>query len=1058
MEGGHISKVGEGLQSLKQIVPLLMADNVHSLCLHCNEISKIECLSHLQALRDLNLSANAITNIEGLQNLRSLRSLNLASNRIQNLNGLQGLSQLQSLNLAHNFISTLSGLTALQGGQLQRLDLRDNLIGSLQELAVLAGLPNLRELLLAGGSPGNSICAIPSYRVAAAAALPQVEVLDGQPLEADRCSQPTMPPAAAAQHMASLQLQAFQPPQPAPNMLPPPPHTSEPTLEHFTPHAHQGLPIVVHQLATAQDAAESIADRLMQRLAQSGALQSLWGDQLLANGHDSAARDSRTAALEARLAALLDDRLRPPLEPIDDRGHAANGGSEAPRRKRPAVEKQSREPVHESGTQTRENLPEIEKLQREVLVLRGDLEKTAAELRQKAREAEEHRVEAEKMLQAAHVECQAKVVELKQQANKALKQMQHEVIEGERSRSELQQQVKTASDREQTALLRAQQAEARTKALEAELVQATCASAHAAAEEVAGLQKRLQEAELAWLRERQQLSDELVKSKEAMQSAQQHVERLQGERSISAAQASARMAAAVDQACHQAAEVDQRAEEYCKKLQAAAAEREELQRLERQAMRRAQELSDSLLESHAQMKTLEEACKSAEARLEECVRDRNRLMTDTAAQLQAASEAQAAAQKALAATEAKFRIAVQEGKREAEALQEKAITATAEASDLRHALQTASAKLKEKEAALAEVTEMAQRQKACIAALNKERAELAARSADPAQVAALRSEAAQLQERLRSFTAVKSRVAEEQKRREATEAELKRVQGELQEHRAMAERQAADADAGLADVRAAAHTAEQRAAALSKDLQDARSATEIKEAMLRSANESIAQLTAVLEDAQRDARDASAAAARAEKDAAARHSEAAARQRALRQELEVLEGAMEEARAHARSAEHRASVLGKELEEKDEMLKYVVEEVDRVKGLFEEKEQRLIKERDDVQKEAAARVAAARSEAASAAARAIDLEARLGTYPQQLEAAQAQAKAADEAAAQQREEAARAGRRVLEVEKEMCALLNAMERQKKASALKMQQLASVVHDLQRPFLSWAPSL
>ncbi len=114
MEGGHISKVGAGLQSLKQIIPLLMADNVHSLCLHCNEISKIECLSHLQALKDLNLSANAITDIEGLQNLRSLTSLNLASNRIQVLNGLQGLGHLQSLNLAHNFISTLSGLTALQ--------------------------------------------------------------------------------------------------------------------------------------------------------------------------------------------------------------------------------------------------------------------------------------------------------------------------------------------------------------------------------------------------------------------------------------------------------------------------------------------------------------------------------------------------------------------------------------------------------------------------------------------------------------------------------------------------------------------------------------------------------------------------------------------------------------------------------------------------------------------------------------------------------------------------------------------------------------------------------
>lgn len=73
-----------------------------------------------------------------------------------------------------------------------------------------------------------------------------------------------------------------------------------------------------------------------------------------------------------------------------------------------------------------------------------------------------------------------------------------------------------------------------------------------------------------------------------------------------------------------------------------------------------------------------------------------------------------------------------------------------------------------------------------------------------------------------------SRVAEEQKRREASEADLRRVQGELQEHRAVAERQAADAEARLADARAAVHTAEQRAAALQKDLADARSATEVR--------------------------------------------------------------------------------------------------------------------------------------------------------------------------------------------------------------------------------------
>jgi hypothetical protein len=60
------------------------------------------------------------------------------------------------------------------------------------------------------------------------------------------------------------------------------------------------------------------------------------------------------------------------------------------------------------------------------------------------------------------------------------------------------------------------------------------------------------------------------------------------------------------------------------------------------------------------------------------------------------------------------------------------------------------------------------------------------------------------------------------------------------------------------------------------------SGLQVKEAMLRSANEGIAQLTAALEDAQRDACDAAAAAARTEKDAAARHSEAGHRQRALR--------------------------------------------------------------------------------------------------------------------------------------------------------------------------------
>ena len=63
--------------------------------------------------------------------------------------------------------------------------------------------------------------------------------------------------------------------------------------------------------------------------------------------------------------------------------------------------------------------------------------------------------------------------------------------------------------------------------------------------------------------------------------------------------------------------------------------------------------------------------------------------------------------------------------------------------------------LQEKETALSQLTDLAQRQKACIAALHRERAELTARSADPAQVAALRNEAAALQRRLMDLNALK---------------------------------------------------------------------------------------------------------------------------------------------------------------------------------------------------------------------------------------------------------------------------------------------------------------
>lgn len=222
-----LSNVGQGISSILSVPEICSNRNLASICFHGNNISRIEGLQHQQHLTDLNLSSNCITAIEGLQNLEKLTLLNLASNRIQTIQGLHGLTNLQRLSLAHNFISSLAGLSALQGpnNSLRLLDLRNNAISSLQELSVLAACPHLKSLLLEGGSPGNPICSLPSYRAAVAAALPQIEDLDGKVLSEERHY--SVQSGEALQYMAALQLQAFQPPEPAPAAFGPTPQQQQ---------------------------------------------------------------------------------------------------------------------------------------------------------------------------------------------------------------------------------------------------------------------------------------------------------------------------------------------------------------------------------------------------------------------------------------------------------------------------------------------------------------------------------------------------------------------------------------------------------------------------------------------------------------------------------------------------------------------------------------------------------------------------------------------------------------------------------------------------------------
>ena len=120
------------------------------------------------------MSANSVATLTGLPALQHLQVLNLASNRLQDVADMPPLSALTRLSLAHNAISSLSGLTALETAPLQVLDVRNNHIAQLTELAVLTPISALQRLNVSGGSHPNQIAALPTLIAAVTTALPQV--------------------------------------------------------------------------------------------------------------------------------------------------------------------------------------------------------------------------------------------------------------------------------------------------------------------------------------------------------------------------------------------------------------------------------------------------------------------------------------------------------------------------------------------------------------------------------------------------------------------------------------------------------------------------------------------------------------------------------------------------------------------------------------------------------------------------------------------------------------------------------------------------------------------
>ncbi|XP_053874848.1 leucine-rich repeat and coiled-coil domain-containing protein 1 isoform X1 [Malaclemys terrapin pileata] len=177
---GELSLMDKGIESLLEIT---LSSELHTINLHCNQISKIEGLGHILNLQHLDLSSNQINQIEGLSTLTNLRTLNLSCNLITKVEGLEKLHNLSKLNLSYNRIHDLTGFLDLRGTchKISHIDLHSNCISSINHLLqCMMGLHYLTNLTLEKNGKGNPVCDTTGYREIILQTLPQLTVLDGR--------------------------------------------------------------------------------------------------------------------------------------------------------------------------------------------------------------------------------------------------------------------------------------------------------------------------------------------------------------------------------------------------------------------------------------------------------------------------------------------------------------------------------------------------------------------------------------------------------------------------------------------------------------------------------------------------------------------------------------------------------------------------------------------------------------------------------------------------------------------------------------------------------------
>ncbi|NXN96732.1 CNTRL protein, partial [Rhinopomastus cyanomelas] len=152
----NLSSPKDGDKKFKYIENLEKCSKLKTLSLSNNKIEKIEKLDKLMKLQELNLSYNHISKIEGIEHMQNLQKLNLAGNEIEHIPVWVG-KKLRSLRI---------------------LNLKQNKISSLHDIAKLKPLQDVTSLILAD----NPVVNLPHYRLYTIFHLRALENLDDQPV------------------------------------------------------------------------------------------------------------------------------------------------------------------------------------------------------------------------------------------------------------------------------------------------------------------------------------------------------------------------------------------------------------------------------------------------------------------------------------------------------------------------------------------------------------------------------------------------------------------------------------------------------------------------------------------------------------------------------------------------------------------------------------------------------------------------------------------------------------------------------------------------------------